>query len=87
METKPSILTSEFWVMVVLQVFLTLNTTDIWNYVPERFKWVSVLGQTFLAGFYFVARGEAKKGVAADPTVPANKKLFLSVRRKDITTH
>jgi hypothetical protein len=82
METKPGIYTTEFWITFALQVLLTLNTLDIWSFLPQRFLWVSLLSQAVLAGFYAVGRGIAKSGVGADPSIPANAKLVP--KRRDM---
>lgn len=76
METKPAIYCTEFWFNLLLQFLLTLNTLNIWNYIPERFKWASVLAQAFLGAFYFVGRGIAKNKGGFDPHLNANYKLF-----------
>lgn len=82
METKPGIYTTEFWINVILQFLFTLNTLNIWNYIPERFKWASVLAQALLGAFYFVGRGIAKNKGSFDPNLPANYKIFP--RRSDL---
>jgi hypothetical protein len=74
-ETKPSYKTSEAWLLVLAQVFFTLNTAGVWNYMPE--KW-SGLTQAGVAGAYMLSRGWAKSGVpympsagtAPNPTAP-----------------
>lgn len=60
-ETKPSWLTSEFWLTIVAQVFLTLNTTGAWTYVHPQ--WVSLITQGVVLGGYTLSRGWAKSGV------------------------
>lgn len=78
METKPGVYTTEFWVHLVLQLFFILNTAEIWNYMPQ--KWSGLI-QAIMAAAYMLARGEAKKGVAADPSNPANFKLVPRVHK------
>lgn len=61
-ESKPGVKTTEFWMMIAMQIILTLNTLEIWTYVPERY---SLLAQTILGTAYMLSRGWAKSGVPA----------------------
>jgi len=81
METKPAIYTTEFWVQIVLQVILTLNTLNIWNYVPNRFEWASVLAQAILGSFYMLSRGIAKNKGSIDPDNPGNYTLLPTKKK------
>lgn len=65
METKPGVYTTEFWITLVLQIIFTLNTLEIWTYMPQRW---SGLVQAIIAAAYVIGRGLAKSGVPADPT-------------------
>lgn len=80
METKPSIYTTEFWFNIVAQIFLTLNTTHAWSYMPAH--WSAIVQGIIMTG-YMLSRGWAKSKGAFDPHIPANFKFFP--RRKDIT--
>lgn len=73
METKPGIYTTEFWTMVAGVALNFVNIADIWNWASN---WHSGILLTAIIAFYNVARGQAKQGVGADPSVPANFKLI-----------
>lgn len=60
-ETKPGVLTTEFWLQLVAQVFLTLNSTGAWTYVHPQ--WASLIAQGGVLGAYTLSRGWAKSGV------------------------
>jgi hypothetical protein len=64
METKPGTKTTEFWVMVYVQVMSLLNLVGIWDYVPNKYS-AGLMGAVTFG--YAVARGIAKTGVK--PTV------------------
>lgn len=59
---KPGYLTTEFWLTVLAQVFLTLNSAGIWTYVHPQ--WVSLVVQGGVLGGYSVSRGWAKSGAS-----------------------
>lgn len=83
METKPGIYTTEFWVHNAIQLLLWLNTSGAWNYAPGLWGHrLSMAGSVVLAALYAWSRGKAKEGVAADPALPANRKLVP--RKKDM---
>lgn len=76
METKPGILTTEFWltlfVGVVLPWLVTIaDNADVVNVVPEKWRWVlpviSAFASALTVGLYSVGRGKAKQGVAYNP--------------------
>jgi hypothetical protein len=60
METKPGQHTTEFWVMIYVQVMQFLNLVGIWDFVPNKYSTWIMGGVTF---GYAVARGIAKSGV------------------------
>lgn len=66
METKPGYLTTEFWVTLFTNGVSLINLFGWWNYVPNR---VSVVLMAVINAAYAVSRGQAKQGVAFDPTV------------------
>lgn len=57
MAPKPGVKTTEFWMQVVLQVILLLNTMNVWNYMPQRY---TVIVQGILGAAYAFSRGIAK---------------------------
>ena len=57
MAPKPGIRTTEFWMNVVLQIILLLNTMNVWNYMPQRY---TVIVQGILGAAYAFSRGIAK---------------------------
>lgn len=77
METKPGVYTTEFWTMVLGNVFSLVNITGLWNYVPNR---LSELFMAVISAIYVLSRGQAKQGVGADPAVPGNYKLVPKMR-------
>lgn len=62
-ETKPGLQTTEFWLQILLQILLTLNTVGIWDYLPPRY---STFAQAILGAAYALSRGWAKSGVSVD---------------------
>ena len=72
METKPGPKTTEFWVMVYVQLMQLANLTGVWNFVPNRVSGYIVAAVTFA---YAIARGIAKANVKPDipPNPPANR--------------
>ena len=38
METKPAQYTTEFWLTIIAQVIFTLNTVQVWTYMPQRWS-------------------------------------------------
>lgn len=72
METKPAIYTTEFWMTVIGMVAVVLNQLGFWDWAS---KWHGgIIGAIILAGYNY-SRGNAKKGVAADPSLEANYRL------------
>ncbi len=65
MAPKPGIKTTEFWMQVVLQIVLLLNTIDVWTYMPAKY---SVLVQGILGAAYALSRGVAK--ISPPSTMP-----------------
>ncbi len=57
MAPKPGILTTEFWMNVVLQIILLLNTMGVWDYMPQKY---TVIVQGILGAAYAGSRGLAK---------------------------
>jgi hypothetical protein len=37
MAPKPGIATTEFWMHLILQVILILNTVGVWDYMPPKY--------------------------------------------------
>jgi hypothetical protein len=67
MPPKPGIRTTEFWMHMILQVILLLNTIGVWNYMPPKY---TVLVQGILGAFYAFARGLAKISPPSGQAVP-----------------
>lgn len=69
-ETKAFYKTSEFWLMVLGQVVLTLQTSGAIDLVAHKYAFMGPLLQTLLAAAYMISRGQAKSGIpaAADDT-------------------
>lgn len=65
MPPKPGVRTTEFWMQVVLQIVLLLNTINIWNYMPPQY---TVLIQGILGAAYAFSRGLAK--ISPPSTIP-----------------
>ena len=63
METKPGHKTTEFWVMLAVNVINLLNIANVWNFVPNKY---SALVMTAVTGLYSLSRGWAKSGVKPD---------------------
>ncbi len=57
MPPKPGIKTTEFWMQVVLQIILLLNTMGVWDYMPQKY---TVIVQGILGAAYAGSRGLAK---------------------------
>ena len=57
MAPKPGILTTEFWMHLILQIILLLNTMDVWSYMPQKY---TVIVQGILGAAYAGSRGLAK---------------------------
>ncbi len=57
MAPKPGIKTTEFWMHIVLQIVLLLNTVNVWNYMNPKY---TVLVQGILGAAYALSRGTAK---------------------------
>ncbi len=57
MAPKPGIKTTEFWMQVVLQIILLLNTMGVWDYMPQKY---TVIVQGILGAAYAASRGLAK---------------------------
>jgi hypothetical protein len=57
MAPKAGIKTTEFWMHLVLQILLLLNTIGVWNYMNPKY---TVLVQGILGAAYAGARGLAK---------------------------
>ncbi len=69
MAPKPGLKTTEFWMQIVLQIVLLLNTVNVWNYMPPKY---TVLIQGILGAAYALSRGVAKispPGTAAAPAI------------------
>lgn len=69
MAPKPGIRTTEFWMHVLLQIILILNTVGFWDYMPPKY---TVLVQGILGAAYAGSRGLAKispPGAAATTAV------------------
>lgn len=60
---------TEFWMHMVLQVILLLNTIDVWSYMPAKY---TVLVQGILGAAYAGSRGLAKLG---QNSVPDNSNI------------
>lgn len=60
---------TEFWLHLILQVILFLNTTNIWDYMPQRY---TVVVQGILYAAYAGSRGLAKLGTNSEPSPPTN---------------
>lgn len=74
METKPGVLTTEFWITVFTNLGGLLDLTNLWHFVPHN--WV-VLALAIVNGLYAVSRGQAKQGVAYDPVAARNARNEL----------
>lgn len=61
-ETKSGVVTSEFWLVIVVNALTQIGALD----VPERYKWI-VLAASIAA--YSISRGLAKLGVPEQPTI------------------
>jgi hypothetical protein len=83
METKPSVYTSEFWLVILGQVFFTLNTSHIWTYMSP--KWSGIIQGIILFG-YLHSRGLAKSKGSFDPNLLANYKLFPRLKHANPRT-
>jgi hypothetical protein len=57
MAPKAGIKTTEFWMHLILQILLLLNTIGVWNYMNPKY---TVLVQGILGAAYAGARGLAK---------------------------
>ena len=57
MDPKAGVKTTEFWMHLVLQILLLLNTLGVWDYMPQKY---TVLVQGILGAAYAGARGLAK---------------------------
>ncbi len=71
MAPKPGVKTTEFWMQIVLQIVLLLNTVNVWNYMPPKY---TVLIQGILGAAYALSRGVAKvspPGTTAAPILVA----------------
>jgi hypothetical protein len=69
MDPKPGIKTTEFWMHLILQIVLLLNTVSIWDYMPAKY---TVIVQGILGAAYALSRGAAKispPGAAATTAV------------------
>jgi hypothetical protein len=77
METKPAFYTTEFWITVLTQVGLVLAVMS--DTLAPRY---GAMAAGVSVAAYSIARGLAKQGQPADPTVPANYKLVP--RRRDM---
>jgi len=62
-ETKAFYKTSEFWLMVLGQIVLTLQTSGAIDIVNKSHAWWAPVLQAVLASAYILARGQAKSGV------------------------
>jgi hypothetical protein len=62
-ETKAFYKTSEFWLLVIGQLILTLQTSDVIDLTATKYNWIIPILQTILASAYIVSRGKAKSGV------------------------
>lgn len=69
-ETKPGILTTEFFVTLFTNVISLLNLTGAWNYVPNKY---TVILMAIVNAAYAVARGQAKQGVPFQAMVDDSK--------------
>lgn len=75
METKPGVYTTEFWTMVLGNIFSLLNVTGLWNYVPNKY---SELFMAIISAIYMLARGQAKSGTPVDPQLKSTYKIAPS---------
>lgn len=73
METKPGIVTTEFWLTVIVNLYALLDYAEIWNVMPE--KWVGLL-QGGITAAYILSRGLAKSRVAPHGLHPGNYTLL-----------
>lgn len=71
LETKPGTKTTEFWLTIAAQIIFSLNTLEIWTYMPT--KWSGLIQAAVLAA-YTVSRGWAKSGVAYTSPPKVHKK-------------
>jgi hypothetical protein len=62
-ETKAFYKTSEFWLMVLGQIVLTLQTSGAIDIVSHKYTWLSPILQTIIASAYILSRGQAKSGI------------------------
>jgi hypothetical protein len=81
METKPALYTTELLITILLEILFGLNTVNIWTYVPENQKWVTVLAQAIVGGFYLLSRGIAKNKGGIDPHNSGNYTMFPTKKR------
>lgn len=81
METKPALFCTEFYMTVFLQIILTLNTLQIWQFVPVKYAWASILAQAILGSFYAASRGLAKSGKSVDPALKSNYTLLPTKKK------
>lgn len=68
MQPKPGVTTTEFWMHLVLQIVLLLNTVNVWNYMPPHY---TVLIQGILGAAYALSRGLAKISPPGAQQLPA----------------
>ncbi len=68
MPPKPGVKTTEFWMQIVLQIVLLLNTVNVWNYMPPKY---TVLIQGVLGAAYALSRGFAKVSPPGTSVTPA----------------
>lgn len=67
-ETKPGLLTTEFWVAVVLPWLVTAaDNAEVINVVPERWRFVLPAVSMLASGLYALSRGRAKAGIPYNP--------------------
>jgi len=75
-ETKAFYRTSEFWLMVLGQLVLTLQTSGALDLVAQRYSWISPILQVVLASSYITSRGKAKSGVPSPTEEPTGIEEF-----------
>lgn len=73
METKPGIVTTEFWLVIIVNLYALLDYAEIWNVMPE--KYVGII-QAVITAAYILSRGIAKSRVAPHGLHPGNYTLL-----------
>jgi hypothetical protein len=73
-ESKPGLLTTEFWVMVVVVIVFFLDACGAWGIVRDAYDAIII---AVTVGTYILSRGIAKHGVPfATITRPTRRALW-----------